>query len=801
MYWQDPSTVRDCIMPSPSRLTLLLAVWLLAAPALPARAQPARAPDDDGFAVTPPRLEADVEIDGALDEPAWQQAARLDGFSQYLPADGRPAQHATEVLVWYSPSAIHFGIRCHAPPGAVRATLADRDKIGGDDYVQLLLDTFNDQRQAFVIGVNPLGVQADGILRDAARNAGMLSSDANAYTIDLSPDFVFKSKGRLTDFGYEVEVQVPFKSLRYQAAEAQTWGFNVIRKVQQSGYENTWTPVMQANASFLAQSGTLGGLSDLRRGLVLDVTPEVTSTLTGADAEDGWTYGGGTPQAGGNVRWGLTNNLTLNGTVNPDFSQVEADVAQIQYDPRRALFFPEKRPFFLEGIELFEMPNQLIYTRRVADPAAAVKLAGKVQGTTLALLSALDARATSATGDDPRFFNLLRLRRDLGGQSTLGAAYTDKIDGDDYNRVAALDGRLVLAQTYAVTFQGAASFTRRGGRRTSAPLWHLAVNRAGRGFGFNYVMRGIHPDFRAESGFFSRVGIVTATFAPRITRFGRPGGTLESWTGSITFDGTWDYDRFTAGKIPNDAKLHLNNSFNLKGGWVVGGSLLIESFKYPPELYTNYFIERTENGAVVDTVAFTGTDRLSNLDVVLTARTPRFQQFSGNVFVIYGRDENFFEWAPADIFFITLSADWRPTEQLRVNLLYNHQQYIRPDDRSNVGLRRVPRLKVEYQLTRAIFVRLVGQYDANFVDALRDHSRTDDPILIFDAATGTYARAQPVRRNDFRVDWLFSYRPTPGTVFFLGYGSSLDEPDAFRFRRLSRTSDGFFLKLSYLIRA
>ena len=775
---------------------LTAALTLLSMPAL------ALADETPPIEVSLPRLEATVEIDGLLDEPVWAEAVVVDGFWQYLPVDGRPAEDSTVVLVWYSPTAIHFGIRAYEAHGEVRANLADRDKIEGDDNIQILLDTFNDQRQAYVIGVNPLGAQADGILRDAARRAGMMQiGSEGAYEIDLSPDFVYKSKGRVTAYGYEVEVQVPFKSLRYQSEDVQDWGFNVIRRVQHSGYENTWTEVRQSTASFLAQSGAMTGLSDLRRGLVLDLTPEFTSSVAGTPAEAGWEYGRVDPELGGNVRWGITNNLTLNGTVNPDFSQVEADVAQIQFDPRQSLFFPEKRPFFLDGIELFEMPNQLIYTRRIADPTGAVKLTGKASGTNLALLSAVDAPSTSATGNDRRLFNLLRLRRDLGGQSTLGAAYTDKIDGDNYNRVAALDGRFVLAKKYAVTVQSAASFTRRGGETTSAPLWDLRVDREGSRFGFNYSMRGIHGGFRAESGFLSRTGITTATFIPRITLNGKPGSTLESWTGSVTFNGVWDYDRFEDGRYPNDAKLHLNSSFNFKGGWALAGSFLIESFKYPPELYTNYFIERTENGVVVDTVAFTGTDRFRNLDAVLNLRTPRFQTFSGSLFLIFGRDENFFEWAPADILFIFLNTNWSPTEKLRVNFRYDHQHYIRFDDKSNVGIRRIPRLKVEYQLTPSLFLRVVGQYDAYFVDELRDNSRTDDPILIFDPATGAFDRTQKIRRNDFRVDGLVSYRPTPGTVFFFGYGSSLEEPNTFRFRGLDRRSDGFFIKLSYLFRA
>ena len=486
--------------------------------------------------------------------------------------------------------------------------------------------------------------------------------------------------------------------------------------------------------------------------------------------------------------------------MNPDFSQVEADVAQVQYDPRQALYFPEKRPFFLDGIELFQMTNQLIYTRRVVDPVGAVKLTGKISGTNVALLTGMDAASTSITGNDHRYFNMLRLRRDLKGQSTLGMAYADKMEGDDFNRVVSTDGRLVFGGRYVATFQGATSITRSQYETVSAPLWNLTFNQEGRTFGFTSGIRGIHPDFQAQSGFIRRTGIVDANFTPRITRFGHDGGRIESWTGSIVLDGTWDYDRFFDYKFANDARLHLNSAFNLKGGWQVSTSLLIETFKYPPELYTDYYIERTDGGAVIDTVRFTGTDRFYNFDLVGVFATPRFQKFSGNAFVIIGRDENFFEWAPANIFMVTLNADWRPTEQLRVNFRYNHQQYIRYDDWSIVGLRRIPRLKIEYQLTRFIFVRFVGQYDANYHDDLHDNYRTDDPILRYDAESDTYRRATRSTWNDFRVDWLFSYRPNPGTVFFFGYGSSLDEPDSFRFRRLERADDGFFIKLSYLFR-
>jgi hypothetical protein len=742
-----------------------------------------------------------VVVDGRLEEPVWRDAAVLTEFYQYLPVDDRLAQDSTTVLVWYSPTAIYFGIRAYQDSSSVRATLADRDKISGDDYFQICLDTFNDQRQALLFAVNPLGIQADGTLQDAARRSlSFISSvPTGAYAVDLSPDFVFESKGRVTGFGYEVELRVPFKTLRYQSRDVQDWGINIIRRVQASGHEHTWTRVLQANASFLAQGGMLTGLTGLRRGLVLDVNPEMTSTVTGGPGSRDWDYSGGRPELGVNLRWGISNNLTVNGTANPDFSQVEADVAQLQYDPREALFFPEKRPFFLDGLELFQTPVSLIHTRRLVDPVSAVKLSGKLSGTTVALLSGVDHRDASATGDDHPIYNLLRVRRDIGGQSTVGLAYTDKIDGDGFNRVASVDGRLVFAGQNTLTFQGGSSATRGDGETTWAPFWLMSFNRSGQHFRLRVNARGFHGDFRAASGFVSRVGVVYAGVSPSYTFSGVPGAALESWTANILVDGRWDYDRFFAGDIPNDPRLHFNTGFTFRGGWQMGASFLIESFKYPPELYTEYATERTV-GTAVDTVPFVGTDRLYNFDFGVNFATPRFQRFSANAFVIVGRDENFFEWAPANIVIGTVDLTWRPSDKLRINLLYNHQQYIRPDDWSNVGLRRVPRLKIEYQLTRAIFVRFVGQYDAEVRDALRDNSRTDDPILIRDAATGVFTRAMRTTRNDVRVDWLFSFRPNPGTVLFLGYGSTLAAPDAFRFGGLARVADGFFAKLSYLFR-
>src|SRR5690348_16756573 len=278
-----------------------------------------------------PRINADsanVTIDGSLDEPVWQSAAVLTGFSQFSPQDGVPAADSTRVLLWHSPTALYVGIRAYEAHGAVHATLADRDKISADDNVQLLIGTFHDQRQAYVFAVNPLGVQMDGMLVENGLGArgSWTPTLAGRAAADLSQDFVFESKGHLTDFGYEVEMRIPFKSLKYQSASVQTWDLNVVREVQHSGYEDSWAPAMRANASFLAQSGTIEGLAGLDRGVVLDVNPVVTQHVNGAPATTGgWGYRTETPQLGGTVRWGLTNTLTMTGTAHPDFAEVESD--------------------------------------------------------------------------------------------------------------------------------------------------------------------------------------------------------------------------------------------------------------------------------------------------------------------------------------------------------------------------------------------------------------------------------------------------------------------------------------------
>lgn len=424
-------------------------------------------------------------------------------------------------------------------------------------------------------------------------------------------------------------------------------------------------------------------------------------------------------------------------------------MGQVVYDPRQAISFPEKRPFFLEANENFQVPNALIYTRRIVATEAAAKVSGKVGGLNVGALSAVDDGEVGGggTGSNP-IYNLLRLRRDVRPQSNVGMVYTDRIEGGDYNRVLGADSRLLLGGRYIVTGQVASSSPPRasseptGSRSSTSPSPGRAANPA-----FNWSWK------------------VSTPSSPRAAA-SCPGR-----------------------ESPTSTSPH--------SGWQATVYTWSESFKYPHYLYTSYFVERRNNaGEVTDTVPHTGTDRLTNVGLMLRLGTPQWQRFAASAEVLGGQDDNFDEWSSAWILYSTVEADWRPTDRVRVNGRFLEQRVYRRTDRSLVRLRTIPRLKLEYQVSRPIFVRLVGQYDGLEVAALRDDSRTGDPILI--RTTDGFRRAIATERGGLRMDWLFSYQPNPGTVIFAGYGSSLGGDELFEPRELGRLQDGSFEKLSYL---
>jgi len=742
------------------------------------------------------RLDDSVTVDGRLDEPAWGKAARLTGFSQYLPADQRPAADSTVVLVWYSATAIHFGIRAYESHGEVRATLADRDRINGEDHVQIHLDTYHDGRRTFVFAVNALGVQGDGIRTE---NQGSTAPMTGFGNVDLSPDFLYDSKGRLTEWGYEVEMRIPFKSIRYGAGSRQDWGLQIVRQVQHSGFQDTWTPTRRASAGFVSQEGTLRGLHDLKRGLVLDLNPVFTNLTPGAPAADGsgrWRYDN-RAEPGGNVRWGFLPNLTLNATIKPDFSQVEADAQQIAADNRYAIYYAERRPFFTDGIEFFDMPNPLVYTRNIVKPSAAARVSGKIGHTDVAVLTAIDDKTLSADGATSPLFAIVRLRRDLLKSDWLGLTLTDREEGADYNRVASADYRHVFGSVFQVNAQVALTASEHAGAPSSGTLWDLSMNRTGRRVGLRYQVNGITPQFETQTGFIPRRDFVHTSWTHRVTYLGAIGARLQNWTTRASFETYNPYRDFFAGKYPLETKLVLFNDLVFRGGWDLFIQPHVETYAFDPRAYAGYSVLHPRGGAT-DTVPFRVGSRVHMAGSELKLTSPQWRGFTFNVGGYAGTAPSFYETALARRVDLSAGADWRPTSHLRVSPTMTMTRSWRSADGTTIVRADIPRLKVEYQVTRAIFFRYVGQYDAERRDALRD-PRSGLPIAV-EQRNGSIVTATATSSNTFRNDWLFSFQPSPGTTFFAGYGTTLAEEEPFRFRAVQRTSDGFFLKLSWLFR-
>jgi hypothetical protein len=756
------------------------------------------------LAVPIPRIDAKIPIDGTLSAPVWQQAAMLTGFSEYEPVDGLPAEDSTEVLVWYSKDAIYFGIRAFQLHGLPHATLANRDQIDGDDNVQLILSPFLHAHQALAFAVNPLGVQEDGTITEGVgKTIGStgISTGTGPDSTDLSSDFVYASKGQLTAFGYQVEIRIPFRSIKFPSQSPQDWGINIVRKVQHSGHIDSWYPAKLAASSYLDEAGTLVGLHNLDAGLVLDINPIVTEQAIGvptARTPPGWDYDVGRPQFGGNVRWGITPSLLLNGTYRPDFAEVESDATQIVFDPRVAVQYPEKRPFFLDGLEQFNTPNNLIYTRDITAPIAATKLTGKMGDVSLAYLGAIDQEdfGGGLTGGHPAF-DVFRAREDFAQGSEIGAVITDKEAGGSFNRMAGVDSRITFDKIYTLNLQAAGSSTRDSGISTAGPLWQATFARTGRSFIMNYGIEGIDPEFDAASGFIPRYGIVRTNLDWRYTFY--PKHTfLDTFTLDFDYIDTWVYRNFTSFEAPEDRQYHPTIIATLHGGWLILYTFSLETFGYDPSFYANDYVGHISAHDTTYT-HFVGTPKIPNTDHVLQINTPTFSKFDLSMLQIVGRDENFFEWSQADIWITSLTLNYRPTSQLRAQLMYNAQIYWRYDDRSIVGKTLIPRLDVEYQLSRPIFFRLVGQYTGIYQNNLRDDSRTELPIFLLNPSTRTYTRAAAFQSNQLQLSALFAYQPIPGTVAFLGYGNTLTEPNGFQFNPLRRVADNVFVKFSYLI--
>jgi hypothetical protein len=472
------------------------------------------------FYVKAPEFPTPPKIDGKLENPLWDTGAVLDGFTQYEPVEGAQPSERTVAYFGYDKNNLYIAVRCFdSDPKAIRACLTQRDEVHGDDEITIYLDTFNDKKRAFVLQVNPCGVQSDGIYTEVGRRGRGLGGG-----IDKSWDAFFLTDAHMNEEGYTVELSIPFKSLRFPHSQNQAWGLQIKRNIRRKNEEIYWYPRSRDVNGFLVQSGTLVIEGALEKGKNLEIMPVLTTLKERYQKID--------PEAGLNLKYGITSNLTGDLTLNPDFSQVEADMPQIDVNQRYALYFPEKRPFFLEGKDNFDTPLELTYTRKIVNPLWGAKLTGKIGKTTLGFLSIYDLSPTdidieadseeeedeeedTLETEDSALINVFRLKRDLFSESYIGLIFTDKEMGSswsgitrDYNRVAGIDGHFKFLNNYRFTFQAIGSKSKTETEETGiVPAMTLNLSRQGRHVNFSLDYTHIPPDFEASLGFFRRKDI------------------------------------------------------------------------------------------------------------------------------------------------------------------------------------------------------------------------------------------------------------------------------------------------------
>ena len=521
-------------------------------------------------------------IDGKADEEAWTRATVFKDFYQTYPGDNIAPSKPTEVLMMYDEKHLYIAFKCWDEPDKVRATVANRDNVFGEDNVRMWLDTYDDRRRAYVLGFNPLGIQQDGIYTEG-RGA------------DFTVDIVMESKGAISDWGWTVEVKIPFKSLRYAAGKGKNWGFNVARNIDRFNDEfDQWLPDDRNVSGFLIKHGKITGLDDIKYERTLEIAPSITISQTGVRKRTipGTGFGpfgvfdpifnpiGLTDPGkftndpvkhdiGVNLKYTLSPNVTLDAAINPDYAEIEADAPVVAANQRFPIFFEEKRPFFLEGKDIFETPLQPFYSRTIIDPDAAFKLTGKMGSTTFGFLGATDnapgnysedergelllcqerRQIAILNGDIPEacsrieefvdknaMFGVLRVKRDFGKENNIGFFATARTFPKNRNFLGGFDGKFKLDSKTVMAFQVLGTYSK---KNFYDPNRDTVDYRVGNGLGYFWSLDytterhgwyaevlGRTKDYRADAGFTRRVDSNTAFFINRFSTKSNPKAAL-----------------------------------------------------------------------------------------------------------------------------------------------------------------------------------------------------------------------------------------------------------------------------------
>lgn len=780
----------------------------------------ARTPALKTAPVNIPRVETKPTIDGVLNDDVWKSAALFSDFLQTQPGDNIAPSSPVEALMAYDKTTLYIAFKVTQAKDKIRANVARRDAIFDDDYVGLFIDTFNDQQRAYALFFNPFGIQADGTF-------------AEANGEDYSVDIVMESKGVLTDDGYTVEIAIPFQSLRYEAGKGKKWGIQLYRRVKWNNNElDSWMPDDRSRSGNLNKAGSITGLEGIETKRTLEISPTVTLSQSGrrsrytfnGDPAGRYVNEGVKADIGFTAKFGITPTITLDFAYNPDFAQVEADAPVTAANQRFPIFYDEKRPFFLERIDMFQSPMNLVNTRSIVDPDIAAKLTGRHGKNTFGIIYASDKAPGNFGKDDREYYRLcrsqyqtdpdgncpmgrlidknadigvFRFKRDVGNESNIGLFSTTYNFVDHHNHTGGFDGRLRLDKKTVFEFQAVGTHTRgyfynpdadsvnyRTGNGIGYSAW---FERSGRNFYMNALAAGKSKDYRADVGFTDRVDTNEAGMFARYRTDPKPEAKIVSK--QIAFFTNIKYDwsgrsqnRFT--EVRGSINLQKNTSFLVS---LQNGYERVFEHEFGPRRRVGqqgaFFGNSSERSTTINAVQIransTPTKQLSLSLLFDTTWGAMDYDFGAGDFPrasyaaqTYGQN------APLDPgpgFMLTIdgSVRYQPTAALKTELNFSKYRLRRNDTRLIAFDDNIYSSRTTYQFTRNIWAR----------------ARLDYSTL----------------QKRFRPQIVLGWTPNPGTALYVGYSDDLSyngrnpytgqfEPG---FHGNGRT---FFIKASYLFK-
>lgn len=708
---------------------------------------------------------------------------KVTGFIAREPADGAEPTQNTDVYLAYDQHNLYAVFVCwDKEPEKIRARMTRREDISSDDSAEIMIDTFHDSRRAYTFAANPFGIQWDALWTEGSISNGS-PSDFSGF--DASFDTVWRSEGRLTDRGYLVLIAIPFKSLRFPNRDQQEWGIILNRSIPRTNENLFWPRISNRIQGRFNQAATATGLEHISPTHNMQFIPYgLFRSFRDIDQRDpnhpffeSRTF---KPDVGVDAKFILHDSFVLDGTVNPDFSQIESDQPQITVNQRFEVFFPEKRPFFLENSNYFTAPINLVFTRRIGHPEYGLRLTGKSGPWAVGVLASDDrAPGEAVPPSDPHSgdhatFTIARVSRDILNQSTIGAIFTDREFGGGYNRVGGMDANIKLNQNWRV--QGAAvtsSTLNTDGSYSAGPGYKIDAERAGRKFNLQSLYLDYSPGFVTETGFVNRVDIRQQNI--NASYYFRPEGKfLISWGPTVQQFSIWDHqgtalDYFVFPGIRVDMTRSTYINFH-------------------PFAYDNVYLRPKDYSGL------TTVTRYPQPFWGIEGGTSWFKQFDFSWFFVSGGGVNYNPAAgrvPAiaheDQGNATLTLHL--SGRLRIDNTYLLEHLREHDTHLTAVTNHIVRSKWNYQFTRALSARVILQYT----------SVLSDPLI---------SSLSPTK--NFNADFLLTYLVHPGTAIYVGYNSNLQNLD----RRLIPTPTGllttrddfindgrqFFVKASYLFR-